>query len=216
MSGGAAGILLVISAPSGAGKTTVCANLLAKNPSLVRAVTCTTRAPREGEEHGVDYYFLSEKEFLTRVDAGDFLEHALVYGRHYGTLKSEVLRWLREGKDVLLNIDVQGAALLRKRAEEDEEIRDALVTVFLTPATPEELELRLRSRGSDPDESIETRLEAAAKEVADAKSFDYLIISHSREEDRRRMELVLEAERLRQPRASVACLWERNGEGANS
>lgn len=211
MSGGVAGILLLISAPSGAGKTTVCSNLLDKNPRLVRAVTCTTRVPREGEVHGVDYYFLTEEEFLARVDTGDFLEHALVYGRRYGTLKSEVLRWLREGKDVLLNIDVQGAALLRKRAGEDPEIRDALVTVFLTPSTPEELEQRLRSRGSDSDESIVTRLQAAAKEVAASEYFDYLIISHSREEDRRRMELVLEAERLRQHRASAACRWDRNG-----
>src|SRR5882672_858807 len=115
-------LLIVLSAPSGGGKTTLCQQLLPVRPNLTRAVTCTTRAPRAGEQDGVDYYFLDATTFLKRVQAGNFLEHATVYGNSYGTLKSEVLGKLRQGKDVVLNIDVQGAAAIRARAGEDPEL----------------------------------------------------------------------------------------------
>ncbi|SVD12951.1 uncharacterized protein METZ01_LOCUS365805, partial [marine metagenome] len=107
---------VVISAPSGAGKTTLCDNVRAALPSVSRAVTCTTRKPRDGELDGVDYYFLGEDEFLGRVEGGEFLENAVVYGNHYGVLKSELRAKLAEGSDVLLNIDVQGAATIREAA----------------------------------------------------------------------------------------------------
>src|SRR6185436_100606 len=126
-------LLIIISAPSGGGKTTLCDQILAANPNTVRAITCTTRPPREGEEDGVDYYFVDASSFLKRVQAGHFLEHATVYGNSYGTLKSEILGKLRPGKDVLLSVDVQGAATIRQRAEEDPELKRALVSVFLTP-----------------------------------------------------------------------------------
>src|ERR1043165_9363492 len=103
-------LLIVGSAPSGGGKTTLCEQLLEKHPNMTRAVTCTTREPRKGEVDGEDYFFLDATNFLKRVQAGNFLEHATVYGNSYGILKSEVLSKLRQGKDVLLNIDVQGAA----------------------------------------------------------------------------------------------------------
>src|SRR5882757_9914245 len=106
-------LLILISAPSGGGKTTLCERLLAARPGMSRAVTCTTRAPRRGEQDGVDYYFLNAGSFLKRVQAGNFLEHATVYGNSYGTLKSEVLGKMRQGQDVLLNVDVQGAASIR-------------------------------------------------------------------------------------------------------
>src|SRR5436309_1344460 len=109
-------LLLLISAPSGGGKTTVTAEILATDPNTVRAVTCTTRSPRDGEKEGTDYYFLDPADFLKRVQSGHFLEHATVYGNSYGTLKSEVLGLLRQGKDVLLNVDVQGAAAIRDKA----------------------------------------------------------------------------------------------------
>src|SRR3954467_10597980 len=121
-------LLVLISAPSGGGKTTICQQLLAARPGMTRAVTCTTRLPREGEHDGMDYYFLDAASFLKRVQAGNFLEHATVYGNSYGILKSEVLGKLRQGKDVLLNIDVQGAATVREKAGEDEELKKALVT----------------------------------------------------------------------------------------
>src|SRR5258705_13847160 len=126
-------LLVLISAPAGGGKTTISQQLLAARPQMTRAVTCTTRPPRAGERDGVDYYFLDATSFLKRVQAGNFLEHATVYGNSYGTLKSEVLGKLRHGKDVVLNVDVQGAAAIRSGAEGDAELKRALVTVFLAP-----------------------------------------------------------------------------------
>src|SRR5258706_15387891 len=142
-------LLIVISAPSGGGKTTLCNGMLKANKSLTRAITCTTRTPRGGEKNGVDYYFLDPGDFLKRVQAGNFLEHATVYGNSYGTLKSEVLSKLRQGREVLLNVDVQGAASIQAKAEDDEELKLALVTIFLAPPTMTVLEQRLKGRNQD-------------------------------------------------------------------
>src|ERR1700722_151341 len=120
---------ILISAPSGGGKTTLCQQLLRTRRNMVRAVTCTTRPPRPGEKDGVDYYFLKAEDFLRRVQAGNFLEHATVFGNSYGLLKSELLGKLRTGKDVLLNVDVQGAATIREAALKESELKDALVTI---------------------------------------------------------------------------------------
>jgi len=194
-------LLVVVSAPSGGGKTTLCQQLLATNPNVIRAVTCTTRPPREGERDGVDYYFLDAATFLRRVQAGNFLEHATVYGNSYGTLKSEVVGKLRLGKDVVLNIDVQGAATIRAKAGEDPELDAALVTVFLTPPSLAILEKRLRKRGADSETAIQKRLSVARQEIAQWKNFDYLLISTTIPEDLRRMQAILEAEKMRQCRA---------------
>src|SRR5580704_911954 len=151
-------LLIVISAPSGGGKTTLCKQLLAANPAtMTRAVTCTTRPPRESELDGVDYYFLDASSFLKRVQAGNFLEHATVFGNSYGILKSEILGKLRQGKDVLLNVDVQGAATIRDRATDDPELKLALVQVFLTPPSLTILEDRLKRRGTDTAQVIQKR-----------------------------------------------------------
>src|SRR5690242_6032973 len=170
-------LLVVISAPSGGGKTTLCKELLPARPQMTRVVTCTTRGPRPGERDGVDYYFLDANSFLKRVQAGNFLEHATVYGNSYGTLKSEVLGKLRQGKDVLLSVDVQGAAAIRERAEEDPELKRALVSVFLTPPSVTMLEERLKKRGTDSPAAIQKRLGVARQELAQWKNFDYLLIS---------------------------------------
>ena len=190
-------LLIVVSAPSGGGKTTLCQQLLAATPGLTRAVTCTTRAPREGERNGVDYYFLDAASFLKRLQAGNFLEHATVYGHSYGTLKAEVLGKLQQGKDVLLNVDVQGAATIRARAEEDEELKQALVMTFLTPPSLAVLENRLKKRGTDSPTAIEKRLSVARQEIAQWKNFDYLLISTTIAEDLRRMQSIVEAEKMR-------------------
>ena len=108
---------MLISAPSGGGKTTLCHQLLAARPDMTRAITCTTRAPRPGEKDGVDYYFFEPAEFQRRQQAGEFIEHATVFGWSYGILRSELVNKLRSGRDVLLNVDVQGAATIRERAQ---------------------------------------------------------------------------------------------------
>ena len=196
-------MLVVISAPSGTGKTTLCEQTLAARPKMSRAITCTTRDPREGEKDGVDYYFLDAGDFLKRVQAGNFLEHATVYGNSYGTLKSEVLGKLRSGKDVLLNVDVQGAAAIRAHAEEDAELKTALVTVFLTPPSMSILEVRLKKRGQDSPQIIAKRLSVAKQEIVQWKNFDYLIVSSSIAEDVRRLQAILDAEQMRQGRAQL-------------
>jgi len=196
-------LLIVLSAPSGTGKTTLCEQLLLTRPNLTRAITCTTREPRAGEEDGVDYYFLDAGTFLKLVQAGNFLEHATVYGNSYGTLKSEVVGKLRQGKDVILAVDVQGAANIREESKEDHELGRALLTVFLTPPSMQVLEERLKKRGLDAGPVIQKRLSVARQEIGQWKHFDYLIISSSIAEDLRRMQAVLDAEKMRQSHAQL-------------
>src|ERR1043166_2393251 len=174
-------LLVLISAPSGGGKTTLCQQLLAARPQMTRAVTCTTRPPREGERDGVDYYFLDAASFLKRLQAGNFLEHATVYGNSYGTLKAEVLGKLRQGKDVLLSVDVQGAATIREQAQEE----------------------RWRKRGTDSPAVIQKRLSVARQEIAQWKNFDYLLLSASISQDLRRMLAIVEAEKMRAERVQA-------------
>lgn len=190
-------ILLVISAPSGAGKTTVCNRLLATTSGLARVVTCTTRPPRTGERDGVDYNFLKPAVFEKKLSAGDFLEHASVYGHSYGTPRHEVLRLLRSGTDVLVALDVQGAATMRALAAKDPFLREALVTVFITPPSIDELEARLRGRAQDTVEAIARRVQTARSEIRVWSSFDYLVISATMENDLRRVRTIYLAEKMR-------------------
>ena len=197
-------LMLLISAPSGAGKTTVCEQLLQTTPGLARAITCTTRSPRAGEVDGKDYYFLDDATFQSRQASGDFLESAQVYGKRYGTLRSEVLTRLGQGQDVLLNIDVQGAKTIRAKARTDAELAKVLVTVFLAPVSLEVLAERLAKRGKDAPEVIQTRLQAARQELACWRDYDYLVLSTSIEEDLRRMRTIYEAEKRRVSRYITA------------
>jgi guanylate kinase len=194
-------LLILISAPSGGGKTTLCQQLLKARPDMTRAITCTTRAPRPGEKDGVDYHFFDASEFLKRLHAGNFLEHATVYGNSYGILKSELLGKLRQGKDVLLNVDVQGAATIREQAESEPELKRALVTVFLTPAPLTVLEERLKKRAADSEAAIQKRLAVARQEITQWKNFDYLLVSGTKQEDLRRILAIVEAEKMRSARS---------------
>jgi guanylate kinase len=196
-------LLILISAASGAGKTTLVNLLLAAQPNLTRAITCTTREPRAGEKDGVDYHFFNAEEFLKRLHAGNFIEHATVYGNSYGILKSELLGKLRAGKDVLLNVDVQGAATIREQAATEPELKRALVTVFLTPPSVVVLEQRLKKRGADAEAVIQKRLAVARQEIAQWKNFDYLVISGDKREDLRRALAIIEAEKMRSARSAA-------------
>jgi guanylate kinase len=194
-------LLILISAPSGGGKTTVCNQLLAARPDLTRAITCTTRAPRPGEKNDVDYYFLDPPDFQRRVQAGEFIEHATVFGHSYGILRAELLDKLRRGRDVLLNVDVQGAATIRAQARQELELQSALVSVFLTPPSLAVLAERLKNRAADAPEEIQKRLGIARKEIAQWNHFDYLLISTTIPEDSRRMLAIVEAEKMRGARS---------------
>jgi guanylate kinase len=187
-----AGILFVVSAPSGTGKTTLCANVR-QTPDLVYSVSCTTRPIRKGEKDGTDYYFLPREEFEKRVKAGEMLEHADVYGQYYGTPKGPILEHLAAGRDVLLDIDVQGARQIRE--SQDPKIRASLADIFIMPPDLEELRRRLEGRGTETAKQIEKRIQAADSEMADWKSYRYTILSSSMEEDLIKFRAIIRAER---------------------
>jgi guanylate kinase len=185
------GILFVVSAPSGAGKTTL-VERIRRNPNLFYSVSCTTRPPRAGEIDGQDYQFFSDEDFQQRVSKGDFLEHAHVHGDDYGTLREPVVTNLKSGRDVLIDIDTQGAAVIRKCG--DPVIRDALADVFIMPPDLDELRRRLLKRGTETMEQIDSRLATAAREMEHWRDYRYTIISGSVEEDLKRFQQIMEAE----------------------
>ena len=193
-------VLVLISAPSGAGKTTVSQRLLAAIPGMERVVTCTTRAPRGGERNGVDYHFLDRETFERRVAAGEFLEHAEVYGHRYGTLRSSVVERLEAGVDVVLSVDVQGAESIRAVSERDSVIGGALVSVFIMPPSLAELERRLRGRNEDSDGVVARRLGVARDEMGQWRRFRYVLVSGTMDEDLEAMRRVLAVERMRTDR----------------
>ena len=188
------GMLLVVSGPSGSGKTTLCRRL-ADAGEVRYSISCTTRAPRSGEVDGTDYHFLTRAEFESRITAGDFLEHAEVHGNHYGSLKSEVLRHLAGGVDVVMDIDVQGAEQVRNC--QDPEIRRAFVDLFVMPPNEDELHARLSGRGTDSAEVIALRMTNALEEMRHWKNYSYLLLSATRDEDYERFHALVTTERMR-------------------
>ncbi len=186
------GVLFVLSAPSGAGKTTLTSSLRHK-PDFVYAVSCTTRPPRPGEIPGEDYHFLTDEEFDRRVAAGAFLEYAEVHGRKYGTVKETVVDNLRQGIDVLIDIDTAGAAAIRDCG--DPFVHGALADVFIMPPDLEELRRRLLKRGTETGEQISIRVTNAAAEMERWREYKYTIISSSMEEDIEKFRAVMRAER---------------------
>ncbi len=188
------GILLVVSGPSGSGKTTLCRRLAEEGEALY-SISCTTRQPRPGETDGKDYHFLSRKRFLERREAGEFLESAEVHGNLYGTLKSEVTSYLMEGRDVVMDLDVQGAAQVRSC--DDESIRTASVDLFVMPEGNDELLTRLSGRGTDAADVIALRMKNALDEISQWPLYTYRLLSGSQEEDYTRFKSLVVAERMR-------------------
>jgi guanylate kinase len=167
--------VFVITGPSGVGKGTLIKQLLERVPELALSVSATTRSPREGEEDGVDYHFLTEEEFQERRDAGDFLEFASYSGNHYGTLNSELDRCLEKGRSVVLEIEVQGAQQVRQT-------RGDSIQIFIAPPDPAVLRERLRGRGTDSAEAIDKRLQVAEQELGAQDDFNHLIVNDDLDE----------------------------------
>ena len=185
--------VLVISGPSGVGKSTFVHLLLQSFPELHFSVSATTRACRRGEEDGREYHFLGDAEFRRRLAAGEFLEHAEVHGALYGTLESEVRRALDAGHSVLLDVDVQGGVQVKRR------VPDA-VLVFLLPPSMQALEQRLRGRQTEAEETIQRRLRRAPDEMRSLCEYDYVVVNDSLESTRADLEAIVRAERLRRGR----------------
>lgn len=173
-------LLLVVSAPSGAGKTTLCERLRASFENMTYSVSCTTRAPRGREVDGQDYHFLSMETFQRYIEEGHFLEYALVHGNYYGTLRSTVREALRAGQHVLLDIDVQGAAQIRSTLQtlhDEDLLKDGFVDIFISPPSLEALRARLKKRGEDSEPVIERRLANAEHELAQAGAYKYRVVN---------------------------------------
>lgn len=188
-------LLLIISGPAGCGKTTLCDRLVASHSEIQRVITCTTRAPRPGEADGEDYHFFTDDRFEEALARDEFLEHASVHGARYGTLKHEVEEKLARQISLVLNIDVQGAASLRRAARSDELLQGRLVSVFVLPASLAVLRERMLTRGTDADDAIEQRLDNAREEMEQWPEYDYCIRSGTRDGDFHQLESILVAER---------------------
>lgn len=195
-----AGILYVLSAPSGAGKTTLLVSLR-RFEQFQYSVSCTTRSPRPGEVDGSDYLFLSEREFERRLERGEFLEHAEVHGRMYGTLRAPVVENLRAGVDVLIDIDTQGAEQIRGAT--DPCITDSLVDIFVMPPGVEEIRRRLEQRGTEDPDQINVRLRNAEEEMSHWARYKYTVLSGSPEQDLGSVRAIMSAERCRSGRLRI-------------
>ena len=189
-------LLVVLTGPSGAGKDSVLNILKERGSPYHFTVTATTRAPRSGERHGVDYYFVSGDEFESMVRDGELLEHAIVYGQEKGVPKAPIRRALGEGKDVIMRTDIQGARYIKSAVPE-------AVTIFVSGPSPEELERRLRDRGADMPEQMKVRLRTATEETNAAGEFDHTVVNDDLDRCAEAIETILEKERARQNRVPV-------------
>jgi guanylate kinase len=201
------GIALIVSGPSGAGKTTVCDKLLRQNKRLQFSISCTTREPRKGELHGKDYYFISADEFKRRVENDEFLEYAEVHDNYYGTLKTEVTTRVREGKDVLIDIDVQGMRQMRKATAQDPFLDKCSTYVFIAPPSYSELEMRLIKRGTEGEQIVSKRLLNARKELKAWNEYDFLIINDEIDKAVSRLQSVIAAASIRTDRLFPTDAW---------
>lgn len=191
------GNLIIISGPSGVGKSTLIKKVRESMPDLQFSISCTTRQPRAGEVNGRDYYFLSDAEFSSRLAAGEFLEHATVFKHSYGTLRSEVVSRLARGEEVLLDIDVQGAKQIRQAAETDPEIARAACFVIIAPPDLETLRHRLCNRNSETPEQLQLRLDGAINELKNFRIYDFMVVNDDLDRAAEELKSVFQAVRLR-------------------
>ena len=195
----AKGLLIVISGPSGAGKGTICKNLLSKHPELNLSISATTRSPRAGEVDGVNYYFMTKEDFKDKIADGDFLEYAEVYNNYYGTPKSNVEKILNSGKDVILEIDIQGALKVKENCKGG-------IFIFILPPSMEELKQRIIKRGSETPESLMKRFKSAYKEINYVSRYNYAVVNDEVELATEKIEAIILAERCRVDRLKHSIL----------
>lgn len=188
------GICIVLSSPSGAGKTTISRKLLESDGELSMSTSCTTRAPRPGEKDAEDYFFVTKDKFKDMINNNEFLEHAEVFGNFYGTPKSFVDAKLQKGEDVVFDIDWQGTRQLKEKMGND------LVSIFILPPSMEELEKRLRVRNQDEEEVVRKRMKKASREISHWNEYDYVIVNENLEQALADVEIIVKAERLRRGR----------------
>ena len=202
------GLMLVLSSPSGAGKTTISRALLKEEADVVMSISVTTRAPRPGEEDGKDYNFVTESEFHAMVKAGELLEHAHVFDNYYGTPRAHVEKELNAGRIVLFDIDWQGTQQLKSNA------RDDLASIFILPPSLEELERRLKGRGQDADDVVRSRMSRAAGEMSHWPEYDYVIVNRDIDQSIEQARAILTAERLRRDRQKGLAAFVKSMRGA--
>ena len=182
------GLLLVVSGPSGAGKGTICKALLNKNDQIKLSVSATTRKPRNGEVHGVNYFFIEKEEFTKMIENGEFLEHAQIYDNFYGTPKAAIIVCLEKGQDVILEIEMQGARQIK-------EVYPEGVFIFVLPPSLEELKSRIVGRGTETQEEIEKRFSCAFEEINQIVNYDYFIVNEDIEKSVNDVEAIISAEK---------------------
>ncbi|HCW03261.1 MAG TPA: guanylate kinase [Clostridium sp.] len=197
------GILIVLSGPSGAGKGTICKALL-ESADFWLSISATTRAPRVGEVHGKNYYFITKEEFEDRIKKDDFLEHAEVYGNYYGTPKGEALKAIEEGRDVILEIDIQGALKVK-------EAYPGGVFIFILPPSMEELKNRIIQRGSETPESLMTRFKSAYQEINYVSKYNYAVVNDTVESAVKKIQAIIVAEKCRVDRIKDDILDSKEG-----
>ena len=195
------GLLFVVSAPSGAGKTTLCKEVLAVVPNLTHSISFTTRKPRPGEVHGREYYFVDEHVFQQMVDRNEFAEWAPVYGHMYGTPRSALTETLEKGIDVLLEIDVQGAMVIKKNFADG-------IFIYIMPPSIDVLRHRLLQRGGDPPEEIQRRLQKAREEIWSYREYFYIVRNEDMPQARKELEAIILAERIKTKRLDIGWLEE--------
>lgn len=198
------GLLIVISGPSGAGKGTICKSFLERNPEVAISVSATTRSPRKGEVEGVNYYFMSKEQFKDKIAENDFLEYAEVYDNFYGTPKSNVEELLESGRDVILEIDIQGALKVKENTEEG-------VFIFILPPSMEELKARIIKRGSETPESLMKRFKSAYKEINFISRYNYAVVNDEVETAVEKLEAIICAEKCRVDRIKHSILDSKEG-----